>query len=198
MTLFVCRILGQLNNRILLAPFLFCALACVIGVNAKLPQWWLTNTIMAFPFYYLGALSKQHNILELWTNSKIGWKIIGVCVWIIIALYNGYTDINIQSNGKNYIMFLITGVLGTMILIEFASVIRGTRLGNFAEIFGKQSMIVLISHYYICRGIVPVFLNYFNINNSIEVQIVLTIIITFIYYLFFIVKEKGSLSSECK
>lgn len=101
MTLFVCRILGQLNNRILWIIFAICDFICIVGVNTKVPQWWLTNTIMAFPFYYLGLISRQYNILKLWNNTKIRWKIIGFCVWVVIALYNGYTDINTHSNGKN-------------------------------------------------------------------------------------------------
>ena len=198
MTLFVCRILGQLNNRILWIIFAICDLICIVGVNTKVPQWWLTNTIMAFPFYYLGLISRQYNILKLWNNTKIRWKIIGLCVWIVIALYNGYTDINTHSNGKNYALFLITGVLGTLLLTELANVIKGTKLGYLAEILGKKSMFVLISHYYICRGIVPKFLNYFDVNSNIGIQILLTMIIVLIYYLFFKIKEKGNLISECK
>ena len=64
---------------------------------------------------------------------------------ILVARWNGYTDINIQCNGKNYLLFLFTGIAGTWIVVELSKWIEKLKISNVLELVGKNSFIILFN-----------------------------------------------------
>ena len=185
MTLFACRLgkslLSSLNNKIEVTFVIGCILVCLFNINVKFPSWWLTNVIMSFPFFWLGTKIKKYIVNTSNETSKT--ILIVLCLmWIIVAYLNGYTDINIQCNGRSYLLFLFTGISGTLIVIELSKWIEKLKIANVLEIVGKNSLIVLLTHYYICRGLIPYAIHFLKIGPNYIVQIVLTIIIVSIYY----------------
>ena len=194
MTLFVCRLencfFNHMSKKITVAFSVCCILICTFNINARLPQWWLTNSIMSFPFFWLGTTKKYCNAFESYKiNKNILFIILGL-IWMMVAYWNGYTDINIQCNGRNYLLFLFTGVVGTSVIVELSKWIEKLKLSNVLELVGKNSFIILLTHYYVCRGIIPQGMKYLKINTNCGLQIFLTIIIIGIYYCIFEIKQK--------
>lgn len=195
MTLFMCRLINcscnYLNKKITPAFTIVCVLICAFNVNANLPQWWLTNVIMSFPFFWLGTVKKYCNVFE---SDKVNKKILLIAlglIWMVASYWNGYTDINIQCNGKNYLVFLFTGVTGTWLVVELLKQIERLKISNVLELIGRNSLIILLTHYYVCRGIVPVVMKCLKINSNCAVQIFLTTIIIGMYSCIFETKQKA-------
>ena len=192
LTLFLCKYLFIFLYQ--LQPILpyVCALLC-IGVNCTdinniFPSWWPFNVVMAFPFLVIGVLAKPYKksvmTFKAWRNIPL------TALWIVLSLYNGYTDIHIQMNGKSYLLLLITGTLGSYLCIQLSSMISKTNLCGLFECVGHHSFIVLITHYYICRGLIPFILNYFNIEVNIWMQCFMSFVIILLYYGLFLNNSK--------
>lgn len=96
-----------------------------------------------------------------------------------------YTDINIQSNGRCYLLFLATGVMETLVVVYLSEWIEDGKLADVLKVVGKNSFIILITHYYICRGIIVTGLKYWGIKSNTVIQLVLTILIIGVYYSIF-------------
>lgn len=194
MTLGVCKILkcclNKVNFILTECVALIFVIFCAFNFNSYLPNWWLTNSIMAFPFFIIGVLIRKYNLFETILHLNIIWLILGTFLWISFAIFNGYTDINIQENGNNYLIFLLTGMLGTLCLVRITKSIKCVHIRNVFSLLGKESMIILISHYYLCRKICPEVLALFNLENNLLIQIIVTLIITIIYYIFLLILQK--------
>ena len=193
MTLFMCRLAicfcDYLNEKITFVFVAGCIFICTFSVNTKFPQWWLTNVIMSFPFFWYGMRKKPCNIFKNSRKKNILFIILSFML-ILVARWNGYTDINIQCNGKNYLLFLFTGIAGTWIVVELSKWIEKLKISNVLELVGKNSFIILLSHYYICRGIIPEGIKYLKISSNYVLQIFLAIIIIGTYYCIFKIKQR--------
>lgn len=109
LTLFLCRCIKSLvcqkNYVFVTIIVIFCVILCMLNLIIYLPEWWLTNIVNAFPFYYLGIWMRRKEVFcKLSRINIFSWCVILV-TWIGVALINGYTDINIHLNGKSYILF---------------------------------------------------------------------------------------------
>ena len=192
MTLFVCRVvhclLVGINKNMSTGFATLCVIICTFNVNTQLPQWWLINLIMSYPFFWLGTTEKLHCIMEnpekYSARKCIQIGAIGV-IWLFVARWNGYTDINIQSNGRCYLLFLATGVMETLVVVYLSEWIEDGKLADVLKVVGKNSFIILITHYYICRGIIVTGLKYWGIKSNTVIQLVLTILIIGVYYSIF-------------
>ena len=196
MTLFMCRVImclcGYLNRKVSFIIVIICILICTFNVNFYFPKWWLTNVIMSFPFFWLGVKKRNYKIFKdnRCEMNKLFISLSLMLVLILVSYWNGYTDINIQSDGKNYLLFLFTGVIGTVIVVKLSKWIEKLNISKVLELLGKNSFTILLSHYYICRGIIPMGMKYFKINSNYVLQIFLTIIIMAAYYYIFKIKQK--------
>ena len=184
LTLFLCKYLFVYCNRLQqVLPYivaLFCICICSMDINRLFPSWWLFNVIMAFPFFVAGVFVKY--IWGKMVPFKAWVSIILTGVWIVLSLYNGYTDIHIQMNGKNYLLFLVTGMIGSYLCVILSAAISKARWCRLLEYIGRNSFIVLITHYYVCRGFIPVTLNYFNVKSNIWMQCFMTLVVILLYY----------------
>lgn len=106
-------------------------------------------------------------------------------LFISLALLNGYTSLIQQIFGVSYYIFLATGLLGTHILYQICSFIKNLRISDYMTIIGKHTMIILLTHYLVCRKVIPIVFtklgNEYLLHNLV-VQITLTVIIVAIYY----------------
>ena len=106
MTLFLCKYVfiycHQLHPTLPYILAVFCAGFNCTGMNVSFPSWWLFNVVMAFPFFAMGVLAKCMCRKRM-VSFKSRMSIPLTALWIVLSLYNGYTDIHIQMNGKNYL-----------------------------------------------------------------------------------------------
>lgn len=124
------------------------------------------------------------------------WKIIGLlAILIVVGLWNGYTDMYGLIPGKSYSLFIITGILGTICMLRLAVfVTKRARVKSIFQLLGTRTFVVLISHYYICRMLIPMILSFLRMEflaGSLTFQVLITIIIVSSYYRLFLCFEKA-------
>lgn len=81
---------------------------------------------------------------------KNGWKknIVIAGLWLILSVFNGKVDMYQQINGRNWMFFCVTGLLGTYLILYISRYIE-TKQGSvsyFLNMLGKNTMIILITH----------------------------------------------------
>jgi fucose 4-O-acetylase-like acetyltransferase len=200
MTLFVCKLMRCiLGEKASYVVALLCMGTCALGVNSLFPTFWLLTSIGAFPFYMLGRLFAIKKIA--WKKSLIALQII---MLIVVAQLNDQTDMYLQTNGKNWILYFLTGMLGTSVVMFFSNLLHKNnyRIKGYLTLLGENSITVLLTHYYFCRLILPKGLNFVNLGGLYDntvFQLVMTFIIAVLYIVVIIAwrdrKRKRSIGS---
>ena len=194
MTLFVCKSLVTLfGSKWCRIIALICAGCCILNLNGNLPAFWLFTTISAMPFFTFGMSMRDKDNLEVGKNEMV--VISGL--WIAIALFNGPVDMYQQDNGKAWILFAITGVLGTYVTICISKWIekKKSRVNLLLSTIGKNTIAILLTHYYLCRIIIPKALQVIHhkeIYNSVVFQIFITSVLIEIYFYLFKRRRKSA------
>ncbi len=177
-----------------------------INIDAYL---WILCVIYAFPFYTIGNIIKKKNIVKSKQENQkltILSMIIEILLLGIFASFNGYTSMIEQIFGKSYLIFLITGIIGTILVIDISFMLRKIEIGKVLGKIGQNTIIILLTHYYICRAIIPWLLqkiNLYHYQENIIMQIILTGIILIGYMvLLYIIdnikrrREDGKISND--
>lgn len=126
-----------------------CLIILIVGLCFKnneiyLP-WSIDIALATMIFYHIGYLIKKYNILEKWMNDyKI--MLIFLVVWIIGIKY---TDLELAVRIYSIPAF-ITAFCGSMVLIKVSHFIQKhiKLIGKFLMWCGKNTIIILIAHYY--------------------------------------------------
>lgn len=194
MTLFVCKsitlILGKTGSGFIA---IIGAAVCAFGINEQLSVFWLFTTISAMPFFIIGIFMKNRQLPTIGKTKEI----VIIVSWVLLALFNGQIDMYQQENGRQWILFALTGVLGTCIVIYISKwfELHKNKISLLFVTLGRNSLIILVTHYYWCRIILPKLLQAVNLNilyNSIVFQILMTAIVVEVYAYLFIRREKNA------
>ncbi len=153
--------------------------------------WWPISTLFAFPFFALGVLFGQKELAEP-IQRRWKWLLAPSFAGLMyVAFFNGYTDMYSHIPGKSYLLFIVSGLLGTVFMIAFSTGLR--RFGGIAADFfcylGKNTFLILITHYNICRWLVPTLLDAFNkewLAQKFLFQASVTCLLIFLYCGFFL------------
>lgn len=186
-SLLLCQLICTLclrKSRRLLACVMVVLIVFDITLVKIIPVvWWPFSVLFAFPFFAIGYFGKEH-VAALKKLDKL-WIILPMSVVFIgLTLFNGYTDMYSLLGGKSYLLFLATGVTGSILLLKLASLFNGKAFGKTLAYLGKNTIPILITHYYICRIAVPVFmaaLNLQSVESNIFFQIFVSVLITAVY-----------------
>lgn len=114
----------------------------------------ITLCILATVFFWVGYILRDKKILDRYVAS---WKrtvpaVSAVMLFLavyILSQWNGMVSMQNLQYG-NYIVFLINALLGSAATIFLGYALRGNRLLAF---YGKNTLIIFLTHYYIVRGI---------------------------------------------
>lgn len=155
--------------------------------------WWVTATLSAFLFFAFGYCAESKKCTaerEKWRDGAISGLLVRLG---IAALGNGYTDMYGLISGKTYLVFMRTGILGTLLMLRFASaIVNYPRFKSACLQLCTKRFIILIS---ICRMAVPRLLSLLGVNfldSNIFFQIVATIVIAWEYLAVFRGNESWS------
>ena len=187
MTLFVCELfLVIFGKKVSYLVALICTGCCILNLNGVLPAFWLFTTISALPFFTAGVFVREHRLPHF---GKIIHAVIFV-LWLVIAIVNGPVDMYQGDNGKSWILFAVSGLLGTYVTICISKWIekRENRATILFSTIGKNTMAILLTHYYICRIILPKVmrgLHHEEIYNSFVFQILVTCVLMGVYFYLF-------------
>ena len=157
---------------------------------------WILRITISISWFLIGILVK--NIIKKESNAEVKSKkftknklvsistIIGISViQIIFSLINGTVSIFSGEMGKYYLLYYITGILGTIALMILSKEIIKKNI--VLEFISKYSIIIMATHEpikRICIGIVNRFgLSYEFFKNTYIPAVVLTIVILLIEYI---------------
>ncbi len=142
--------------------------------------------IVALPcilFYSLGYRLKRH-IFNLHTLKFNGWGItLSMLAFVSLYITSNINEcVNIYSyKYGNFILFYLNGILGSALIIVLSvwlSRVKG--ISNVFTYFGKNSVVIMICHYYLCRIVLPNVMSYFNLGQYLYnylTQVIATVII---------------------
>lgn len=184
LTLFACQIISNVNFKASAVFATVCIAFCTAGVNEFLPSWWFFSVLMAYPFFFAGVLISKMSLLEH-ISEMPKYSLVIICIaWLSAAICNGYVDINIQCDGQSYLLFLLTGVLGTVITLNLSRVFEKGLMGaKSLNCLGRNSLMILLSHYYICRGAIPLLLNNISWHGVFGVELLISVLVGAVYLL---------------
>lgn len=200
LSLFLCTVIHQFikadRSRMIAMAIIVCVFAT--GINERyFPAWFPVASISAFLFYEVGYFLQKHlkDLAPLANRKGILGCLAGVALWVAISAYNGYTDIYIQENGRNFLLFLAAAILGSACVARFSRYLVSSKLGNSLKLIGRNSMVILSTHYYLCRKLIPFFessIGYHFEGYAFTLYVfVVTAMISVMYYGIFRIKGGG-------
>lgn len=142
----------QKINKIILVFIYFILFASLIVAHLKVC--WLDNTLMAFPFYYIGARYKKNIIRLVSYFSGRYWALfLMLSFTILLTIVNGRVSMMGVSFGKlffpfSFILFYLNGFIGSFLILQFSAlyvkqVLLFTHIsGALISILGFQGLFI--------------------------------------------------------
>lgn len=83
----------------------------------------IDSALLALPFYVIGFIMKDYVLTQTYSYKKsIIVMLSCMLLTLFLSRYNGVVDINNCKYGDNLLLFYVTGVLGSLSIIELARV----------------------------------------------------------------------------
>ncbi|OHD06013.1 MAG: hypothetical protein A2086_06040 [Spirochaetes bacterium GWD1_27_9] len=175
---FLHRFIKQKFIILIISLFMF-AFALVLNFikpNLLLP-WGIDTALVGILFFEFGFLFKEFKFFDKINNIlKIIISIIMLVLTIVFSMLN--TDVSIGANiYGNYFYFIITSFAG-LFLVSLVSILI-EKIGFF-DYFGKNSIIILLTHYLIVFSLKALFIVLFKFDIKYLNESVFPLIIIFI------------------
>ena len=165
---------------------------------------WPINAFAALPFFVLGNAFKR---IRRYFESRI-YAAISFLAYVLLVSYNGMFSIAHMEFGRLYVIGFFGAFCGIICIWNFGLLLCKSKLiSNFFSIIGSHSFDILVTHFYLCRILIPkvfdrlesVIPTISQLQNSFFVQCLLTVIIVVGYYYFFTIFKKFSIQRAlCK
>ena len=187
--LFVIQVVYYLieKSKTLKIGMLFLGLAIVMGskyVHYPKNCLWIV-AIPCLSFYIIGNIFKKC-ILSLPRRIKnhtvkylvISFFLIGI--FILCAIKNECVDMS-SCNYGNWLMYILSAFMGTFILLIVSVMLSEKRnISNVLTFLGENSIVILVSHYYLCRIFFPRLMIYLGLQQYIYSYVTQLILLTII------------------
>ena len=181
----ICNLIKNEKHKILIAIALI-----VINNIIKVPfdgYFWPMCVLYGFPFfitgYFINKLSKN---IENHYNIYI--YILTLFLLLFLTRICGYNSMTEQIFEKGYILFFISGIIGFYNILSLCNLIKNIKLANFLIPIGLNTKFIVLTHYYICRVILPklfIFIGYEFLLENFAIQLILLLLLMISYVIFF-------------
>ena len=125
------------------------------------------------------VLNKRKNIYDF---------LASLIVLVIITKLFSYDSMIEQIFTKSYSLFFVAGLVGFYNIISLSNIIINIPFRKYIISIGLHTKFILITHYYLCRGLVMKFLVLIGLEiqkYNVLFQLIATLIIIFMYVAFF-------------
>ncbi len=148
------------NRRVKISALLLTVLFVFMRTKLTLPHYCLyVVAIPCFGFYIFGNLLKTSvfSLAEKVSKQKTIFTVLSLAIFVLIFYTSNQTtciDTTIYRYGNPFLYYVnaVLGILGTLmisvILSDFA------KADKFLGFYGRNSIYILVTHYYICRPLV--------------------------------------------
>ncbi len=121
--------------------------------NTYLP-WNIDVAFFLYPFFELGALTKELFIKLKGSGNKLYFAIIGIALMVLIvflAPINSEYIVNIFrcNYGNSLLLYYLTSLLGSLGIILLSMAIEKIKLFASLKYIGKKSLIIMIVHQFL-------------------------------------------------
>lgn len=151
-TLALCQVIVSLLSKISRGAITISILLLAAIDVLPLPEigWWGTATLFALPFFALGYLASSTDAFNSIKNFKKWQNACMLVAFLVGSLWNGYTNMYTLTTGKSYLLFVFTGLIGTVLLLRLADYIvtYHARVKGFLSFLGRNTILILITHLY--------------------------------------------------
>lgn len=195
LVLFICNCLQSLvkNNKYSqYIVLLVCLFASIPQYYCGFGMCWYIAFFACMFFYEVGYLFKgvKYDI----NRVRLILLFVGmIIVWIALTMINGEVDIVWVTYGKSFLLLVVTSLLGINIVFVISKYIDKFKASYILKEFGKNSLYILLTHYYFTKYIFPFAFKSMNleiIEYNIIVEMVLLITMMVLYSFAFLIIKK--------
>ena len=181
------------------ARLIVSALLIISNNFIKVPfnsYFWPICILYGFPFFYVGYLLRKKSVV-LNKRKNIYNFLVSLILLTIMTKIFGYNSMIEQIFTKSYILFFVAGLVRFYNIISLSNIIINIPFRKYIISIGLHTKFILITHYYLCRGLVMKFLVLIGLEiqkYNVLFQLIATLIIIFMYVAFFELFDKYALS----
>ena len=141
----------------------------------------IDSALLALPFYVVGFVIKDYVLTPTYSYKKsILIMLSCMLLTLFLSRYNGIVDINNCKYGDNLILFYVTGVLGSLSIIELARVkCQYIPNGKITQTIVSGATIIIGYSAWTTGLIKPIFL--VLCNNNLGGLIIAVIVLAVLY-----------------
>ena len=112
---------------------------------------YLSQSLLAFPFYYLGVLLNKREFRLIITNHNHLFIFFSICILLYSTYNNICTDISILVIDRNPILFIAPAISGSYLIIVFSIYILNwgllKNINHMLIYLGKKSLYIFALHW---------------------------------------------------
>ena len=151
----------------------------------------LKTTIVCMPFYYLGCCLKKYKAFdECSMLARLPWWGILIIIFIYLGCSksNGQVNLTTCSLGESYLLFLVSGTLGSIALLETLRRLskRSNKSNKIIVTISEGTLLIMSVHYLMIKPIITIIptstVLYWLLDSSIILAITYCLILISKHY----------------
>ena len=179
-TLFIIKLLQQLSPKRMGEIYntslfvTFTAISITLSYFELFAQNAIINTFLSYQFFYIGYWLKKYKTIlneEIKIRQEVILIIVASIITFICCKYNGNVWCFRNDYGKNFVLYLIGGLSGSIIVFAISKLLQSVK-SQIIQTISNGSIIILGLHYPLIR--------YFRIAPELDFISALTILILFV------------------
>lgn len=142
------------NKKLKVPLFLLVIIALAVKQffykDVSLNLGWYINWTYCFIFFELGYYLKSFDINAVFKKKWLTYIaiIVELALLVLINKYNGFVLVAAFHFEKSLILAIIAGLIGSNIVLFISTKIHATIVGKFLSFLGKNSVFIMVTHYY--------------------------------------------------
>ena len=120
---------------------------------------------VSFVFFQLGFLFKEKIMNLVRGVEKKYLFFLLVIIFVIGCWINGFSELSTLNYGRNYFLYYTTALSMILAIILLSVKIQKNRILSF---FGKNSLIIMCSHFYLTQYIIPEIFKKLNLSSALN------------------------------
>ncbi len=110
--------------------------------------WSLDTACLMAVFMYMGLLLRN----ERWQQDfPLIYDLILFVVYVLLCTLNGELNVSVREYGLSFLIYLITGLIGTVLLLKVSKSLQWSCLGKLLAAIGRHSLVIFCIQMFLLR-----------------------------------------------
>ena len=127
---------------------LFLAYTFVCQFLPVLLPWSLDTACLMAIFMYMGLLLRNGRWQQ---DFPLTYGLMLLVVYVLLCTLNGELNVSVREYGYSFLLYLLTGLTGTVILLRVSRFLQGSRIGEFLATIGRHSLVIFCIQMFLLR-----------------------------------------------